>query len=37
MTATVSIDIGRQRSIGDMAQIVGGRGAEAMAETEQKQ
>ena len=35
MTATVKIDTGRQRRVGDVAQIVSGRGAEA-AETEQK-
>jgi membrane fusion protein (multidrug efflux system) len=36
MTATVKIDTGRQRHVGDMAQIVGGRGSEVVAETEQK-
>jgi hypothetical protein len=36
MTATVKIDTGRQRRVGDMAQIVGGRGSEVVAETEQK-
>jgi membrane fusion protein, multidrug efflux system len=35
MTATVKIDTGRQRRVGDVAQIVSGRSAEA-AETEQK-
>jgi len=34
MTATVKIDTGRQRRVGDVAQIVGGHGPEAMAETE---
>ena len=34
MTATVKIDTGRQRRVGDVAQIVGGHGTEAMAETE---
>jgi membrane fusion protein (multidrug efflux system) len=36
MTATVKIDTGRQRHVGDMAQIVGGRGSEVVAATEQK-
>jgi membrane fusion protein, multidrug efflux system len=36
MTATVKIDTGRQRRVGDMAQIVGGRGSEVVAATEQK-
>jgi membrane fusion protein, multidrug efflux system len=36
MTATVKIDTGRQRHVGDMALIVGGRGSEVVAETEQK-
>ena len=35
MTATVKIDTGRQRRVGDVAQIVSGRRAEA-AEKEQK-
>jgi membrane fusion protein (multidrug efflux system) len=36
MTATVKIDTGRQRHVGDMALIMGGRGSEVVAETEQK-
>lgn len=34
MTATVKIDTGRQRSVGSVAQLWGGRGSEAMAQTE---
>jgi membrane fusion protein (multidrug efflux system) len=34
MTATVKIDTGRQRSVGSVAQFLGGRGTEAMAQTE---